>query len=334
MNKTHLIIIVLLSAVLTSCWNSKTAYDPIKDKVTIHRFDRLVDEYVNNASLSSKQQITMDYQRPTQILIENVLMIGKVDDDNILQRLSSYYKDTTVVRLSKDINKKFQNLSELESSLSKAFYYIRKNIPTVKRPYIYTQNSALNESIIVEDSLIGISLDKYMGRDYSLYKQFYHDYQLVTMSPDRIKSDCLLYYLVGQTQRPDYKDVKLLGMLMHYGKIVYIANKALKNESLAKTMGYTEKEEKWLKDNESRMWRHLQNTGELEQAYSHSMRNYMRPVSVTLFNGESPQMPGIWIGGRIIEKYMSNNRDVKLKDLLYDSDYKTMFERSGYMKFH
>lgn len=333
MNKSNLIIIILIGVVLTSCWNNKSAYDPIKDKVTIHRFDRLVDEFISVASLSSKQQITMDYQRPTQILIENVLMIGKVDDRDILQKLSSYYNDSTIVRLSKDINNKFQDLSELEDSLSKAFYHIRKNIPTLKRPYIYTQNSALNESIIVEDSLIGISLDKYMGKDYPLYKQFYHDYQLVTMSPDRIKSDCLMYYLIGQTEKPNYKEAKLLGMIMHYGKVVYIANKALKNRSLAKTMGYTNKEEKWLKDNEERMWRHLKNTGELEQAYSHSMRNYMRPVSVTLFNGESPQMPGIWIGSRIIEKYMSNNKGIKLKDLMYDSDYKTMFEKSGYMKY-
>lgn len=39
-----------------------------------------------------------------------------------------------------------------------------KEVPDTKVPFIYSQVSAFNESIILVDSLLGISLDKYMGK--------------------------------------------------------------------------------------------------------------------------------------------------------------------------
>ena len=44
-------------------------------------------------------------------------------------------------------------------------------------PMIYTQISAFNESIVLSDSVLGISLDKYMGEDYPLYKRFFFKFR-------------------------------------------------------------------------------------------------------------------------------------------------------------
>jgi len=46
----------------------------------------------------------------------------------------------------------------------------------------------------VADTLIGISLDKYLGTDYTLYKEFYTDVQRQQMTRDNIVSDAMNAY--------------------------------------------------------------------------------------------------------------------------------------------
>lgn len=87
-------------------------------------------------------------------------------------------------------------------------------------PMIYTQISAFNESIVLSDSVLGISLDKYMGEDYPLYKRFYYNYQRRTMRPDRIVPDCLVFYLMSQYPFPMDYSRTLLDVMMHYGKSI------------------------------------------------------------------------------------------------------------------
>ena len=95
-------------------------------------------------------------------------------DDTISQRLQKFYSDTTLVRLLSDVEAKYPNLDEVEKGLNKGFRKLKKEVPDTKVPFIYSQVSAFNESIILVDSLLGISLDKYMGEDYPLYKRFYY----------------------------------------------------------------------------------------------------------------------------------------------------------------
>ena len=39
-------------------------------------------------------------------------------------------------------------------------------------PEVYTQVGAFDQSIIVANDMLGISLDKYLGADYPLYRKF------------------------------------------------------------------------------------------------------------------------------------------------------------------
>ena len=50
---------------------------------------------------------------------------------------------------------------------------MQKLLPGIDIPEIYTQIGAFNQSIIVNRNAIGISLDKYLGSEYPLYKKFY-----------------------------------------------------------------------------------------------------------------------------------------------------------------
>lgn len=182
------LLIILISMLFASCGISTgKGTEQKEEEISVLRYDKLLSEYVRSNSFSAMQKLTMDYRMPTKILIEDVLSIGTVKDDTISQRLQKFYSDTTLVRLLSDVEAKYPNLDEVEKGLNKGFRKLKKEVPDTKVPFIYSQVSAFNESIILVDSLLGISLDKYMGEDYPLYKRFYYDYQCRSMRPER---DC------------------------------------------------------------------------------------------------------------------------------------------------
>lgn len=303
-----------------------------EEEVTVLRYDKLLNEYVRSNSFSALQKMNMEYQQPTKILIEDVLAIGRVGDDTISQKLKTFYSDTTLLRLMEDVERRFPDLEKLEEGLTKGFRKLKKELPGTKIPIIYSQVSALNESIILTDSLLGISLDKYMGEDYPLYKRFYYDYQRHTMRPERILPDCFAFYLIAQYPFPFEEGVALIDVMLHYGKINYVVQQVLDYEHVCDVMGYSEKEQKWCRGNELHIWEYMTNNGHLYARDPMLMRQYMKPVPFTEFFGkDAPPLVGTWVGSRVVASYMKHHKNTSLQQLLEMTDYKKMLEESKYL---
>ena len=165
----------------------------------IERFDRILDEYVSLGSNTALARMNMEYPRQTKMLIENVLNIGRIDEPDIEKKLRTYYLDSTVQVLLEEVHRQYADLSDVEAALQKAFDEAKKQDPTLRTPRVYAQISCLRQSIIVSDTLIGISLDKYLGADFPLYRDYYSEEQRRQMTRDSIASDALRFYL--HTQR-------------------------------------------------------------------------------------------------------------------------------------
>ncbi len=306
--------------------------EKVEEKIAIARYDRLLYEYVSAHSVVAWQKMNTDYTRITRLLIEDILQLGSVMEPSINQQLISYFKDSVLIQLFDDVEEKYRNLDFLEKQLAGSFRQLKKEIPSLTVSRIYTQVSALNESIIVEDSLIGISLDKYMGRDYPLYRDYYYDYQCRTMTPDRIAPDCLSFYLqyeypFGFMTRPS-----LLNVILYFGKIHYIVSRVLGYNSMEEELGYTPEEIKWCRKNKNLVWERMVARGHLRSTDPMIVRSYTRPSPQPVhFSGEeAPPFIGIWMGARIIESYMKNNRKVTFRQLLEDKDYLRILHESGF----
>ena len=243
MNWRISLLLLWVCMLFTACdFSTSTAVKQDEEEISVLRYDKLLGEFVRSNSFSAMQKLTMDYRLQTQTLIEDVLSIGSVKDDSIAQRLQKFYSDTTLVRLIEDVDDKFPALDEVEKQLSKGFKKLKKEVPNLKVPHIYAQISAFNESIVLVDSLLGISLDKYMGEDYPLYKRFYYDYQCRSMRPDRIVPDCFVFYLLGCYELEYHEGTCLIDLMMHYGKMNYIMQKLLGYGDIGEAMGYSKEE--------------------------------------------------------------------------------------------
>lgn len=173
-------------------WSNKT------EALHIERYDRILDEYVSLGSNTALARMNMEYPRQTKLLVEDVLGIGRVDEPGIEKRLRTYYLDSTVQVLLEEVHRQYADMSDIEAALQQAFQEQQRKNPAFRVPHVYAQISCLRQSIIVADTLIGISLDKYLGEDFPLYKDFYNEEQRRQMRRDSIVADAMRYYLRTQ----------------------------------------------------------------------------------------------------------------------------------------
>ena len=168
-----------------------------------------------------------DYPIETRTLIEKMLQLGTITDANISNRFLMFYQDSTLQALIADAEAEYANMDDINDQLKKAFGRLHDWIPELPQPYFYAQIGALDQSIVVGEHSVGISLDKYMGSDYPLYKKFYTPQQRSTMQRQYIVPDCLTFYLLSNYQMKNFDTRAQLDRDLHMGKIMWAVNKAM-----------------------------------------------------------------------------------------------------------
>ncbi|WP_337382524.1 gliding motility protein GldB-related protein, partial [Prevotella sp.] len=153
--------------------------------VQVQRYDRLESRYLTTGDFSALQQMNIDYPKQTRMLIEDILQLGEVNDAGINTKLLNFYQDTILQTIIAETDMQYANMNDINTQLSDAFKKLQKICPEIKIPTIYTQISALNQSIVIGDNTIGISLDKYLGKDFEPYRRFYTEEQRQQMTREQ-----------------------------------------------------------------------------------------------------------------------------------------------------
>lgn len=297
----------------------------------IVRYDRIVDDYVSTGNIVLWQRMNTEFPRETRVLIEDVLRLGRIDQEGIEDSLRAFYNNPSLIQLRKDVSLRFEDLSANEKELQKAFKRLNDESDTFVIPRIYTQNSAFNQSIVVGDSLLGISLDKYLGTNYPPYKKYFYKNQRATMEPSRIVQESLFFYL--NQLHPFRKNVAehTLGtMIMHQGKIGWIVAQLI-NSNLIDVAACQPATKHWYTQHEKYCWEILR-----KPEMWHNTDSILRQ-DVVLTSTANPYFKdthsrgvGLWIGMRIIDSYMRHHPKVTLDSLLHATDYQRILRESKY----
>lgn len=235
----------LLAAILLICSACEFKFKPNEEMDTavlsVQRYDRLESRYLTTGDFSALQQMNTDYPIETRTLIEKMLQLGTVTDANISNRFLMFYQDSTLQTLIADAEAEYANMDDINKQLKESFERLNAWLPELQHPSFYAQIGALDQSIVVGEHSVGISLDKYMGSEYPLYKKFYSSQQRASMTRSYIVPDCLTFYLLSIYPMDDFESRSQLDRDLHMGKIMWIANKALNKEiftsSYIKTIG-------------------------------------------------------------------------------------------------
>lgn len=320
----HFVFILLGVIVLGGCRSDLQGNDALFDRgIKVFRYDRLQYEATAMNSIAAIQKMNLECPQATRILIEDVLMLGRVDEPNINERLCAYYADSVLFRLMEDVEEKFGDMGTLEKQLTDGFKRLKEEVPSIQVPEVYAQISALNQSVVVGDSLLGFSLDKYMGEDYPLYKRYFYAYQCRSMKPERILPDCFTFYLISRYPfgwRQGRRS--LFDVMMYQGKINWIVRKILNMESDADMLGYTREEAGWCKKKGKALWQWMVKQGHLSSTDPMIIRAYTHPDPNIVLRGEAiPPLIGVWIGMQLTEKYMKQHPEMTVSSLLECEDF-------------
>lgn len=224
MRKAYSLLIAIMLLCLGCEWRLKSNNEASDSQsMTIARFDRIESLYLTTGDYSALLQMNKSYPTQTRTLIEDVLQLGEVDEPDINQKFLYFFSDSTLQQMIDDVQKLFANIDDLNKELADAFARLKSAIPSVELPQVYTQIGSFNESIIVGNNTLGISLDKYMGADYPFYVEHYTERQRQGMTRSMITPDCLGFYLLSLYPMP-FEEPTQEERDFHIGKIQWVVN--------------------------------------------------------------------------------------------------------------
>ena len=222
----------ILSLVLFVCAGCQFKLSPDNENdnsllLEVDRYDRLEYRYLTTGDFSALQQMNTEYPIETRTLIEDVVKIGEITDPDINTKFLKFYQDTTLQSMIAAVESEYANTDDLNRQLSTAFNRLKQSLPAIEVPKVYTQISALDQSIVVGNGTIGISLDKYLGPGYPLYAKYYSPSQRKQMSREYILPDCLTFYLLSIYPLQRFESRPQLERDLHIGKIQWIVNQIM-----------------------------------------------------------------------------------------------------------
>jgi hypothetical protein len=277
-------------------------------------------------SLRDKYGIFFDYYT------EGILDIGNYRDSSFTEYLEMFRNDSIVKKAYGDVNRVFPDLNKLENKLVKALKYYRYYFPGRHIPKVYSYISGFNQSLILTDSVLAIGLDKYLGADYPLYRDLsFNRYISRNMYPEKIVSDYIGILIGSEWELNTRKNNDLISKMLYEGKILYATKMILPGEADSLIFGFTNDQIRWCKNNEKTMWITLIEGKRLFSSDNFMIRKLTEPAPHTAeFTHESPGKACNWIGYKIIDKYMKNNPETSLDELMGNDDYHKIFEQAKY----
>lgn len=223
--KVYLLLAVLMLICIGCEWRLKSNEEASDSQaVTIERYDRMEGLYLTTGDYSALMQLNKSYPTQTRTLIEDVLQLGQVNDPDINAKFLQFFSDSTLQQMINDVQEQFANIDDLNKELTEAFRRLKEEIPSLEMPLVYTQIGSFDQSIIVGNKTLGISLDKYLGVNYPFYVEHYSDMQRKMMTRTMITPDCLSFYLLSlypltaEDSTQDARD-------RHMGKIQWVVNR-------------------------------------------------------------------------------------------------------------
>jgi hypothetical protein len=229
LRKRYLFVLFVLAACVGCQWHLRPSEEEDEERVVeVERFDRIERLYLTTGDFAALQQMKTLYPSETRTLIEDMLQLGRVDEADINTRFLHFFQDSTLQALMQGVDEQYGDVSDLNSELTEAFTRLVTLIPELEIPRIYTQIGSLDQSVVVGDSLVGISLDKYLGADYPIYQRYgYTEEQRAMMTRQYIVPDCLGFYLLRHFPMPAEAADSVGLRHEHMAKIQYVVNRAM-----------------------------------------------------------------------------------------------------------
>lgn len=330
----QVIFAVLLLLSLFSCKRNPLKVDisEIKTEIEVVRFDKELFEINSADTLKSLTELSNKYPEFFDLFTYKVIQIGGIGDSLFPDGMKLFLTDTMILDVKKLVDTEFADFNKTEKQLIKAFKYFQYHFPDKDLPTVYAYISGFNQSVVTAEKIIGISLDKYLGRDCEYYQKLSStpQYKVLNMHKAKIASDVAYAWGITEFEQTN-KATTLLDNMIYQGKLMYFVDAMLPEMHDSLKIGYTKQQLDWCKKNEAQMWSQLI---EHKMLYSNKRMDIIRYINASPttsgFPLESPGRTGVWIGWQIVRQYMKKFPETTIPELMQNSDYQQILNDSKY----
>ena len=328
-------LIFLCTAIFFSCKQSaKPNVEGINLDIKIERFDQ--DLYKGKAG--NAQQTDLQLKKKYGNFYDDYVhrMVGDESYPN-QEILNILFKDQAYTDLNHDVDSVFKDMKPTEAELTQAFKYIKYYYPKINVPKFISFISGFAVQTPIGDDYMGIGLDMFLGRDSRFYKA------IVSSVPQYLSRRFAPAYIVPRLietyareelfpQRDENRS--LLSKMIENGKILYFMDRVL-DDAASDTVkiGYTDKQLTWCKNYEGEIWAYFMENNLLFETDYQKIQMYLSEAPFTPGLGdknESAPKLGIWTGWQIVRKYMKENPDITLQELMNDQDAQKILGAAKY----
>lgn len=327
--RSKIIVFLVLPLI---CWQCNI-FSKKKLDVELKRFD--VDFYATDTAdfKSSIENLIASYPKFFPVFVEQILPISDnyKDVDSYLPALYQFRTHPSMLGLKDSIQVYYPNVQHLEKQFSDAFSNYATAFPDAKIPEVVTFISEFGHKAILYPDGLGVSLDMFLGKQYPFYKGIgLPNYIIDHLNKDQILPNAMR--VLSEDYVVDVKaDATLLDRMILEGKRLYFAQQMLPKTPKHKIIEYTKEDYDWCKENEFGIWSFfIENEWLYNSKYTEYKRYIEDAPNVVGMPLETPGKVAVWTGWQIVNAYMSNNRSVRLADLMKIEDAQLILNESKY----
>ncbi len=328
------VFILLFAILFFSCNRNPLKVDisEIKTNIEVVRFDKELFALPFKDTLNEIADLSNAHPGFFDLFTYRIIRIGGIGEEDFPKLLAKFVSDTMIVDLKNLVDKEFSDFNKIEKQLNTAFKYFQFHFPEKELPVFYFYISGFNQSVVTAENLVGISLDKYLGRDCKYYQKLSTapQYKVQNMHKEKIASDVV--YAWGMTEFGETdKATNVLGNMIHQGKLMYFTDALLPNMHDSLKIGYTAKQLDFCINNEAQMWNYLVEKKMLFSSKRMDIVRYINDApSTSGFPLESPGRAGVWIGWQIVRQYMNKHPEITLPELMQNNNFQKILNDSEY----
>lgn len=315
--QSNLSLVFLICLMVLSCSEKDQVakeIDAIQMDIEVNRFD----EEFASATPSTIVALRDNYPMLFSEAVPNEAYIAKM-------------KDTLQIEINTEVSKAFSSFEDEQKEINQFFQHLKYYFPQIQTPKIITLAEEVDyrNKVILNEGVLLISLDNYLGKDHRFYKGF-ASYLAKLQSTNYLISDIAQAY--AEKIVPRNSSRKFLSSIIHHGKILYIKNLLQKFQEPHLAFHYSSSELDWAYANEAQIWKYFV---EKSLLYSSDQKLKERFINVGPYSkfyleldNESPPRLGQFIGYRIVEAFMSKN-DMPLEEMIA-MDAEEIYTKSNY----
>lgn len=336
-NAKHPQIYLIFLCVVTffSCkQGNKPDVGDIKIDIKIQRFDRDLyagkNKDITQTDLLLKKKYTVFYDDYVHRMVGDV----SYSDQEIL---STLYKDQAYTDLNQEADSVFKDMGPIEKDLTQTFKYIKYYYPNSKLPKFISFVSGFSVQTPIGNDYMGIGLDMFLGSNSKFYRAIVKSVPLYLsrrFTPEYVVPRLTETYVREELFHSRDEDRSLLSKMVENGKILYFMDQVL-DEKVADSIkiGYTDKQLAWCTAYEGDIWAYFVENNLLFETDFQKIQMYVSEAPFTPGIGEknesAPKL-GIWIGWQMVKKYMKENSNVTLQQLMAEQDAQKILNASKY----